>query len=83
MFLVYFPHGLFDLEYRNLDKAIKKAEELGGTLEFKGVEIESGEQDTEGYDTGVMEGLDGSCALVRWESGIVTYVYTSNINAIA
>ena len=84
MFLVYFPHGLFDLEHGNLAKAIAQAAKFNGRVDFAGVRVCVGVPGTEDYDTGLVKMLDGSGnAMVRWDSGDRTSTPTANINAIA
>lgn len=65
--------------HRNLRDAIDQADMIHGMVDFDGVEIAAGEGDDR--DTGYVDSIDGTTATVRWDSLVVTFCDTEDIEA--
>jgi len=65
----------------SLRDAMDQADLIHGTVDFSDVRIEAGEGD--GHDTGVIDSIDGTTAVVRWDSLVVSNCDTDDITAVA
>lgn len=80
MFTVLTSTGDTHSTHVSLKDAIDQADMIHGTVDFEGVKIEAGTG--EDHDTGVIDSIDGTTAVVRWDSLVVTDCDTDDIKAV-
>ena len=80
MFTVKTSSGDVHSTTTSLRDAIDQADMIRGTVDFAEVHVEAGVG--EDHDTGYVDSIDGTAAMVRWDSGVVTSCDTEDITAI-
>lgn len=78
-FRVLTGSGDFHSSFKSLRDAVDQADMIHGTVDFADVKIVAG--DGEDRDTGYVDSIDGTTAIVRWDQGIVTPCDTEDIEA--
>ena len=66
--------------HASLKEAIDQADMIRGTVDFRGVKIAAGEGSDR--DTGYIDSIDGTTAIVRWDSMVVTACDVEDITAV-
>ena len=79
MFQVFTSSGDTHSSHSSLKDAIDQADMIRGSVAFTGVKITAGEGDDQ--DTGYIDSIDGTTAVVRWDSLVVTDCDVEDITA--
>lgn len=80
MFKVRTGNGDNHSTHRNLKDAIDQADMIRGTVDFEHIKIVAGDGDDR--DTGYVDSVNGTTAVVRWDSLVVTTCDTEDIEAL-
>lgn len=70
----------FHSQHKVLRDAVDQADMINGRVSFADVRMCAGEGPD--YDTGFVDSIQGTTAVVRWDSGVVTDCATEDISVL-